>query len=117
MQRFPIFGNVSAAHWCGIVLTEQNSRVPGPTDIRLVGIVRLSPSAWKKVLAAGGDFEQTVPSNVPDEIRQKCAADAQWTFSEAFDTAVTGDAYSGRFYVDFVSRSILIDVVNPQPAT
>lgn len=116
-KRFLQLGEPRRTRWCAIVLGVENSRVPGPTDVRMVAVVEVTPDALKRILVYG-TFAPAVPENVPPALVDAVPElrDARWTASEAFDASVTREAYTGTFYVDRAKRLVLVDAVNPGAA-
>lgn len=93
------------------------SRLPGPTDTRLVGMLTAEDaSVVREILddpATGGDFDAVSPENIPVEIAKALPEGAQWVESRDFNQEVTGPLYEGRFYVDRKSHRVLFDCSNP----
>ncbi|MGW0284730.1 hypothetical protein ACWDXT_16645 [Streptomyces sp. NPDC003236] len=115
-KRFPAFGTPERTHWCGVVLNAGDERVPGPTDVRLVGVVRLAPAAFARVVGDLGENPVAeAPRGLPDEIADLLPGEARWQRSDRLDRAVTQGRYTGSFHVDTAHRTVLVDCVDPVP--
>ncbi|MFJ9741918.1 hypothetical protein [Streptomyces sp. NPDC101166] len=112
--RFPAFKELESTSWCGIT-PKSESRVPGPTDVRLVGVLNSVDDAAvrKHVEDPALSFKPLAPQDVPSEIEKALPEGAQWMASEQFDKLITGDLYSGTFYIDEKSAQVLFDCMNP----
>ncbi|MCP3820394.1 hypothetical protein NLX86_20525 [Streptomyces sp. A3M-1-3] len=112
--RFPEFRELEYTSWCGIT-PKSESRVPGPTDVRLVGVLNsMDDAAVRKYVEDPAlSFKPLAPRDVPSEIAKVLPEGAQWMASEQFDKLITGDLYSGTFYVDKKSAHVLFDCMNP----
>ncbi|MEU1704607.1 hypothetical protein ABZ478_04275 [Streptomyces sp. NPDC005706] len=115
-KRFPVFGTPERAHWCGVVLNAGDGRVPGPTDVRLVGVVELTPAAFAGIVEdLGADPVAKAPQGLPDEIVKSLPGDARWRHSDRLDRSITQGRYTGSFHVDTAHRAVLVDCVDPVP--
>jgi hypothetical protein len=114
-----VFGRLSDAHWLGATLkSDSRISVPGPSDVRVVGVARLREGEGALIVAARqSDFRPETPSQVPGPLAGFLPDGAKWVRSEAFDGEVTGEAYFGEFYLDPVSDSVYFDATDPTPAT
>ncbi|WP_328752677.1 hypothetical protein OHT57_44545 [Streptomyces sp. NBC_00285] len=114
-RRFAALGPLSNAHWLGVVLgTDSRGSVPGPTDVRVVGLAQLR--AGGAAIIAGTPqhgFLPATPNQLPDVLTQFMPKGARWVRSESFDRAVTGGRYSGAFYVDPDTDWACFDTTNP----
>lgn len=112
--RFPVFKELESTSWCGI-MPKNDSRVPGPTDVRLVGVLNSvdDGAVRKHVEDPALSFTPIAPQDVPPEIAKALPAGAQWMASEQFDKLITGELYSGAFYIDKKSAQVLFDCMNP----
>jgi hypothetical protein len=118
-RRFPVLGQLSDAHWLGATLgLESRMSVPGPFDVRVVGIARLRAGEGATIVEARqSDFRPETPGQVPGPLAGFLPDGATWVRSETFNREVTGEAYSGEFYLDPVSNSVYFDAINPARAT
>ncbi|MGW2730305.1 hypothetical protein [Streptomyces sp. NPDC001494] len=113
-KRFPVFGTPERAHWCGVVLNAGDGRVPGPTDVRLVGVVELAPEAFAGVVEDLGEHPVAhAPEGLPDEIAEFLPDGARWRRSDRLDRSLTQGRYRGSFHVDTAHRAVLLDCVDP----
>lgn len=112
--RFPELGDPERVAWVARPLGEADPRVPGPTDVRMSGVVRLSAGtaeslrsvyAWR-VTEAGPKVLPELSSHVPD--------DASWQVADAYEP---GAEASGELHCDFGRRVVVFDAVNPPRAT
>ncbi|MEV5972829.1 hypothetical protein [Streptomyces sp. NPDC051921] len=115
-SRFPSFGPLESTSWCGMSRDTSGDRVPGPTDVRLVGLLdAVDDEAVRKDL---GDpvlrFEPATPTHLPAEIRKLLPAGAEWMTSEQVNKRITEDLYLGTFYYDRRSGQVLFDCSNPR---
>ncbi|MFJ2744421.1 hypothetical protein ACIO3O_32760 [Streptomyces sp. NPDC087440] len=112
-RRFPAFGEFVRVRW---VREDLNSgRAPGPSDVRMAGVVQLSARdadrlrtgyAWREGAEAGPSVPGAVGALLPDG--------ARWRTSEGFAGDVTrGGRYAARFHVDFEMRVLVFDALNP----
>ncbi|MFF0291462.1 hypothetical protein [Streptomyces sp. NPDC005262] len=117
-RRFVALGPLSGAHWLGVVLGTPDSRVPGPTDVRVVGFARLRAGAVASIVGATRrGFRSAKPDQLPSTLVQFMPKKARWVRSESFDRQVTGETYSGMFYFDPGADWVYFDTVNPSVAS
>ncbi|WP_418955423.1 hypothetical protein [Streptomyces tritici] len=116
--RFPSFGPLRSASWCGYPLGGgDGDRLgpPGPTDVRFVGLFEaVDEKAVRRDLDDPAlRFEAaTPPADLPAEVRALLPAGAEWRASARVDATIAAD--SGRFYYDRRSGRVLFDCVNPR---
>ncbi|MFJ4776610.1 hypothetical protein [Streptomyces sp. NPDC088762] len=112
--RFPEFGPLASTTWCGMV-PAQDSRVPGPTDVRLFGVLTPQDPATVRVYLDDPSyaFTPSAPEDVPAEIGASLPPDAEWVSSEKLTRAVTGGRYDGDFLLDRRSGRVLFDCLDP----
>lgn len=118
-KRFPQFGEPKRSHWCSIVLGKGDSRVPGPTDVRLVGVVEVTPEVMEKISGADpSGFAPARPEDVPSPISEAFPEirEGKWVESARFDESVTRGLYTAGFCLNRSAHLILVDSVNPAPA-
>ncbi|GAA3391788.1 hypothetical protein [Streptomyces roseoviridis] len=96
-RRFPEFGDIESTRWSARPLGDQDSRVPGPTDVRLEGRATLSARDVRRLL----DAYRWTP------------ADGPWLTSEGFTAAVTEGRYAADLRLDPTARVVRFDAVNP----
>ncbi|WP_329139316.1 hypothetical protein OG552_33095 [Streptomyces sp. NBC_01476] len=112
-RRFVTLGPLSDAHWLGVVLGT-GSRVPGPTDVRVVGFAQLRAGAVASIVGASQlGFQPAMPSRLPAELMRFMPENARWVRSGSFDGQVTGETYSGAFYFDLGADWVYFDTINP----
>ena len=114
-HRFAALGPLSGAHWLGVVLgTDSRVSVPGPTDIRVVGVAQLRAGGVASIVGAPQrGFQAATPSRLPETLVQFMPKSAGWVRSESFDRQVTGGTYSGAFYFDPGTDCVYFDTTNP----
>lgn len=118
MKRFPLFGSPRRAHWCGVSLNGGDERVPGPSDVRMVGVVELTGAAFDRVVAAmGGRPVAETPDKLPGEITGFLPRQATWLRSQELDRAISRGLYTASFLVDRAHRAVIMDCVDPVLAT
>ncbi|MBC6461918.1 hypothetical protein [Actinomadura sp. HBU206391] len=117
-RRFTALGRLLDAHWLGHPLgVDSRLSVPGPTDVRVVGIARLRAGRAAAIVSARrADFRARVPSRVPDPLTGFMPPGAGWVGSAAFDSEITRDAYYGAFHLDPESDHVYFDTTDPVPA-
>lgn len=115
-DRFPCLGDFQAVTWQAKALGTGAPRVPGPTDLRLAGVVRLAPGDAKRLRNAFpwrvGGGKPSVLSGVAPQVPSAAA----WRVSESFTRSVTGGRYRADFFADFSRNLLVFDTVNPAPA-
>ncbi|MFF7386889.1 hypothetical protein ACFZAE_00245 [Streptomyces scabiei] len=113
-DRFSALGRVVTAEWCAMDLSGGSSRVPGPTDIRMVGSFETTAEDMKAVLdAPGRTFEKDGPEDIPDALSASMPENHEWLTSSDVDEEITQGLYTAAFYFDPASNRILFDTVNP----
>ncbi|BAU86858.1 hypothetical protein SLA_5989 [Streptomyces laurentii] len=114
--RFPSFGPLRSTSWCDRWHDYGERGVPGPTDVRMVGI--LDPVDDRAVRDDLADptlaFEPATPAGLPAEIEKLLPEDAEWRVSEPVSRRLTEERYSGTFFYDARSGQVLFDCVNPR---
>ncbi|MER7465926.1 hypothetical protein [Streptomyces sp. NPDC097981] len=113
--RFPELGPVASTAWCGMQ-PSSGARVPGPTDVRLFGVLTPQDAAAVRMYLDDPSyaFAPATPEDVPAEIRSVLPADARWLSSRKFDTLVGGGRDDGDFYFDRASGQVVFDCMNPR---
>ncbi|WP_431960273.1 hypothetical protein [Actinacidiphila sp. bgisy160] len=116
-RRFPLLGPLSDAHWLGYDLVAGNDgrSVPGPSDIRVVGVAALAAGGVAG-LTAHRDFRPARLPVFPDRLAALLPADARWVRSDSFDAEITADLYSGSFFLSKARGLVCFDSVNPVAA-
>ncbi|MEU2234862.1 hypothetical protein [Streptomyces vietnamensis] len=112
-RRFPQFGNFTGVAWAAAPLGVADSRVPGPTDVRMSGVVTLAKADVRRLLK---EYHWAPAEELPDvlgSVAPRVPAGAAWRTSEAFTSAVTGEAYSASFHLDPVAGVMVFDAVDP----
>ncbi|WP_406089038.1 hypothetical protein [Streptomyces sp. NBC_01013] len=118
-RRFAPLGPLSDAHWLGVALGTTDARVPGPTDLRVVGFAQLRAGAVSSITGTSSQrgFKAAKPHQLPSELVQFMPEGARWVRSESFDRQVTGETYAGRFYFDAATDLVYFDTINPSVAS
>ncbi|GAA2847090.1 hypothetical protein GCM10010517_03990 [Streptosporangium fragile] len=113
-RRFALLGRLSDAHWLGTALGgDSRLSVPGPTDVRLVGVARLEAGAVAALVGEPRwDFKPETPGPPPEPLAEFVPAGAGWVRSESFDGEVTSEGDSGVFYLDPKTDSVYFDAVD-----
>ncbi|KAB1149863.1 hypothetical protein F7R91_03205 [Streptomyces luteolifulvus] len=114
-RRFTALGPMSDAHWLGTALGT-DSRVPGPTDVRVVGTAQLKAGAVAAILRTR-DFQHEPPSGIPAQLTKYLPKNAKWVHSPAFDDELTGGTYPGTFHLDPDTDRVYFDTTNPTTPT
>ncbi|XVQ08720.1 hypothetical protein ACQP1W_40150 [Spirillospora sp. CA-255316] len=114
-RRFRALGPLSDAHWLGYALgKDSRGSVPGPTDVRVVGIARLgSGRADAIVRDPRHGFRPETPTGVPEALAGLMPKGARWLHSGRFDAEITA---TGAFYLDPVAGRAYFDTLNPEPS-
>ncbi|GAA3492817.1 hypothetical protein [Streptomyces cremeus] len=112
-RRFPVFGEFVRARWVGVTLSDP--RLPGPTDVRMAGVVDLSSRDAER-LRTGYEWREATAPSVPEAVTPLLPTGARWRTSESFEGAVTGGGrYAASFHVDFEKRVLVFDALDPVP--
>ncbi|WP_369147706.1 hypothetical protein [Streptomyces sp. R44] len=115
-ERFPQFGNFTGVEWAAVPLGTADSRVPGPTDIRISGVATLAKADVQRLLKEYDWVAAEVPPDVLGGIAPKVPKGAEWRTSEEFTSEVTRNVYTGSFHLDPRAGVMVFDAVNPSPA-
>ncbi|MFE0645731.1 hypothetical protein ACFW2Y_29585 [Streptomyces sp. NPDC058877] len=118
--RFSMLGKVVSTQWCAIDLTQDSGRVPGPSDIRLVGYFDIT-AADMKALVSRTDWTFTraplplteLPAPVVQAAGATSSSTSVWVTSAELEKTVTREVYSGSFYIEEKANRIVFDTVNP----
>lgn len=111
--RFPQLGDFERVAWSASPLGEADARVPGPTDVRMSGIVWLTAAdaaslrsayAWRTA-NAGPDVLDGLSAHVPDDV--------SWQVTAVYAESAEGAAV---FHADFDRKVVVFDAVNPPRA-
>ncbi|MFF9487799.1 hypothetical protein [Streptomyces sp. NPDC014676] len=113
-KYFPELGDFDAVEWAGEVLGKGRSSVPGPSDFRVSGVVRLADADVARLSKGYAWQDEPGTPVVLGTVRPRVPVSVQWQTSEDFVTAVTQGRYSATFYADFKRKSIVFDAVNPE---
>ncbi|GGJ63137.1 hypothetical protein [Streptomyces brasiliensis] len=115
---FAALGPLSEVHWLGVVRgTDSRVSVPGPADVRVVGLAKLRAGGATAIVGASQrDFQPATPSRLPETLAQFMPKSAKWVRSESFDREVTGGTYDGAFYFDPGTDRVYFDTTNPSTA-
>ncbi|MEU6344963.1 hypothetical protein ABZ883_28905 [Streptomyces sp. NPDC046977] len=99
-DRFSALGTVVRTQWCAIDLTGGSDRVPGPSDIRLVGYFDTTAADMQALLDhPGWTFRRSQPQDLPGPVARAAgtASVPSWTTSTDLETSITRDLYSAAF--------------------
>ncbi|MET4660575.1 hypothetical protein ABID80_004301 [Streptomyces sp. PvP037] len=113
-RYFPEFGDFEEVVWAGETLGDDSrGSVPGPSDVRVSGVVRLAESDARRLRGA---YEWRAAPDGPDVlpgIRPHVPGEADWLTSEGFTATVTGGRYPGAFHLDLRKKTLVFDARNP----
>ncbi|MEH0544930.1 hypothetical protein QA802_18115 [Streptomyces sp. B21-105] len=113
-DRFSALGKVVSTEWCAMDLTGGSSRVPGPSDIRMVGCFETTAADMQKILGGSGrTFQKAEPEDIPDPLSGSVGGKTEWVTSPEVNEEITGGLYTATFYFDRDSHKVLFDSVNP----
>lgn len=113
-DRFSALGKVVTTEWCAMDLAGGSSRVPGPSDIRMVGYFETTAEDMKAVLdAPDRTFEKAEPEDIPDALGASTSEETEWLTSPEVNEEITAGLYTATFFFDRTSNKILFDAVNP----
>lgn len=110
-KRFPALGAPAELHWQGGAAGKDTGGVPGPTDVRIQGLIVLPPEV---VTAAQKDYQFKPATAGPDlsaELQPFAPKDAVWQVSDAFTRQVRTSSYSGTVLLDPASRTVWLDLI------
>ncbi|MFI8178961.1 hypothetical protein OG539_26670 [Actinacidiphila glaucinigra] len=116
-RRFPLLRRLHRAHWLAYHLVAGNDgrSVPGPSDIRVVGLAALAEGRVA-ALTARRDFRPARLPVLPGRLAALLPADAGWLHGDSFDAEITADACSGSFFLSRSRGRVCFDSVNPVAA-
>jgi hypothetical protein len=113
-DRFPALTEYQDLHWMGEVAGNgDDSRVPGPTDVRIRAVVILTPEAARQVIAgyswapAPAEWE----SGVEDPLRDHLPVQGTWQSNDAYTEGLLGSRFSGTVYVNTTTGAVYLDVI------
>ncbi|MET9734797.1 hypothetical protein ABZZ79_30410 [Streptomyces sp. NPDC006458] len=112
--RFPEFGDFTSVVWEGEVLGANDRSVPGPTDVRMAGVVHLADADARRLREGYSWQAASVRPRVPKDLLPHVPDGAHWRTSDGFTRAVTGDRYPATFHADLERRVLVFEAVNPQ---
>ncbi|MEU1538229.1 hypothetical protein ABZ461_08890 [Actinacidiphila glaucinigra] len=115
-DRFSELGTVVRTRWCAVDLSGGSDRVPGPSDIRLVGYFDTTAADMKALLDHPyWAFEHSRPKSIPGPLAQAAgtASVSSWMTSTDLERTITRDLYTATFYLDEESNRIVFDTMNP----
>ncbi|NUP15657.1 MAG: hypothetical protein HOZ81_06090 [Streptomyces sp.] len=114
--RFPEFGDFASVVWKGETLGQDSREsVPGPTDVRMSGIVRLTDTDAARLKDAYTWQNTSAQPDLPTDLRAQLPSDGpRWQTSTDFTRAVTGDRYTATFHADLDRKMLVFDAVNPE---
>ncbi|WP_190160374.1 hypothetical protein [Streptomyces litmocidini] len=112
-KRFPQFGRFTGVEWAAAPLGRADSRVPGPTDIRLSGVATLAKADVQRLLKEYRWVPAARPPVVLEGIAPEVPEGGEWRTSEEFTSEVTRDVHTGSFHLDPEAGTMVFDAVNP----
>ncbi|MEU0398847.1 hypothetical protein ABZ318_01085 [Streptomyces sp. NPDC006197] len=115
-KRFPQFGRFTGVEWAATPLGQADSRVPGPTDVRLSGVATLARADVQRLLKEYDWVPAGQPPAVLGSIASEVPEGAAWRTSGEFTSEVTRDVYTGSFHLDPEAGVMVFDAVNPTAA-
>lgn len=59
-------------------------------------------------------FHLETPGQCPVELAEFMPKGAKWVRSDSFDSEMTGETYSGMFYLDPDTDTVYFDTLNPR---
>lgn len=112
-KRFAKLGAFSDPHWQGSAVGQDTGGVPGPTDVRILALVRLAPA---DLTAAGNGYRwEKAPdgweSAVSAELRPFLPSGGQWRTSREYATEVLTAKYAGDVYLHDGSGTVFLTAV------
>lgn len=113
-QYFPELGDFEEVVWTGELLGDARSAVPGPSDFRISGMVRLSASDTRRLRSEYTWQNGPGRPDVLAGIRARLPGRADWKTSDEFTASVTEGGYAGSFHVDFQKNTLVFDARNPR---
>lgn len=113
-EYFPEFGQLDTVVWQGKVLGAKRSAVPGPSDVRLSGVAKLTSADAERLRGAYAWEKKADTPEVLPSIRPYVPGSSRWQVSKDFTLSVTEGVYLGSFYVDFQQRVVVFDARNPR---
>ncbi|MFE5602860.1 hypothetical protein ACFQ8O_27190 [Streptomyces coelicoflavus] len=113
-QRFPELGDVAGVEWTGEVLGSGRSSAPGPTDVRMSGVVRLTDADASRLSEEYVWQDGPGAPVVSSLLRSRVPRSTRWQTSTDFTADVTRGRYSATFHADFGRQVIVFDAVNPE---
>ncbi|MFI1654600.1 hypothetical protein ACH4ZU_06605 [Streptomyces sp. NPDC020472] len=111
-RRFPQFGRFTGVEWAAAPLGHADSRVPGPTDVRLSGVATLAKADVERLLKEYRWVPAEEPPTVLGGIAPRVPEGAKWRTSEEFTSEVTRNVYTGEFHLDAAAGLMVFDAVN-----
>jgi hypothetical protein len=117
-KYFPEFGHPKSVAWAGDVLGDGRSGVPGPSDVRISGVVWLSDFDAARI--QHGYTWRPTPSapDVVNAVQDQVPESSEWQSSEDFHSEVTERGrYFATFAVDFTRKVLVFNARNPEKKT
>ncbi|GGW85257.1 hypothetical protein GCM10010297_02490 [Streptomyces malachitofuscus] len=113
-QYFPELGDFEEVVWTGELLGDARSAVPGPSDFRVSGVIRLTSSDTRRLRSEYAWQNGPGRPDVLAGIRPHLPGQAAWRTSDEFTATVTEGRYTGSFHVDFQKHTLVFDARNPR---
>jgi hypothetical protein len=108
--RFPELGDFQDVRWQASVLGGTDSRVPGPTDVRMSGVVRLTPEKADYLRTAYRWEDAPAAPEVLGGVARRLPSGASWRISDEFGESLRNSA---AMHVDFARNVVVFDARNP----
>ncbi|QKW14617.1 hypothetical protein HUT12_18780 [Verrucosispora sp. NA02020] len=113
-KRFPHLGDVAEVHWQAGAAGTGDSRVPGPTDIRIEALVVLQPG--DRVSAVEQYEWQPAPAGwdgtLGAALRPFLPDSGNWQVNEQYAADVRTTKYHGVVYLDTTSGTVYLRVID-----
>ncbi|WP_436964984.1 hypothetical protein [Streptomyces sp. SudanB148_2056] len=113
-QYFPELGAFEEVVWTGELSGDARAALPGPTDFRVSGMVRLTASDARRLRSEYTWQGAPEGPAVLAGIRPYVPAQADWKTSDEFTATVTEGRYAGTFHIDFRKNTLVFDATNPR---
>ncbi|MGA5030259.1 MULTISPECIES: hypothetical protein [unclassified Streptomyces] len=106
-QYFPELGAFEEVVWTGELLGDARAAVPGPSDFRVSGMVRLTASDTRRLRTEYTWQGAPEGPAVLADMRPYGPGQADWKTSDGFTATVTEGRYAGSFHVDFQKNTLV----------
>ncbi|MFE5023485.1 hypothetical protein ACFRAO_09260 [Streptomyces sp. NPDC056656] len=113
-DRFPELGDFTSVVWASDVLGQDSRGAPGPSDVRMSGVVRLTAAQSEDLRKRYAWHSTPERPDVVEHLASHVPQAGEWKDSDDFTEAVTGGRYSASFSVDFGRGVAVFEAVNPE---